>query len=95
MTDRSWRDQPKILEGAKVKTTFRLSHQQVEIREASDGTYYVTVGNLFGSQTLYVPDAAKVLDAIEHVKLALEAREKNEDAPATSPPEGTRLMESD
>ncbi len=91
MTPRTWKDQPAILEGAKIKTSFHVAPVTVEVREASDGSYYVTVGTLFWSQTLWAPHAALVLDCIEYVKQNI-GREPWVKVP---PPEGTQLMEAD
>lgn len=63
----SWSDQPKVLENAVPKFKGRVGEFLCEVRcekKLSDPTWYVTQGNLFGSQTLKCEDVDSVFRAL-------------------------------
>ena len=64
MTEKTWNDQPDACEQAVVLSDFSIGDgYSVEVRKAQ-GVYYLTTGNLFGSQTLIATDADAMLSAI-------------------------------
>jgi hypothetical protein len=56
---KSWTDQPDACEHAEVLCTFSITRKgdmhQVEVRH-NNGDFYLTFGNLFGSQTIRAQD---------------------------------------
>lgn len=68
--ERTWTDQPACLDGTHIVATISLPNATAEVRKASaplgapGWTWYVTIGNLFGSQTLKCCDAETALMCI-------------------------------
>lgn len=61
---KTWTDQPDIVADATVHLTFSHAHRAevYELRATADGrVWYVTVGNLFGSQTVACPSAPRAM----------------------------------
>ena len=81
---RSLTDQPEILEGAEVLVDFFAKQvgARFEVRK-TDGAFFLTTGNLFGSQTVKAPDAESVLRVIG---LAMN-RDEGSEAPVALPDE--------
>lgn len=63
--NRTWTDQPDVVAGLPVSASLYLRSRSVEIRKAAGGAYYVTQGNLFGSETLFCKDADAMLRALQ------------------------------
>jgi hypothetical protein len=61
----TWTDQPIEVADGLIVCRFFANSQTFEVRKAKGGVWYLTVGNLFGSQTLkcYAPEV--VFDAID------------------------------
>lgn len=90
----NWIDQPKILEQAPVVCRFHLDGKMVEVRKLTHpnvdhSLWFITAGNMFGSQTVKCPSAEKVLELIH-----LAEHRPNKDQPA-SVPEGCELIPSE
>lgn len=61
---RRWSDQPTVLEQGVSLATVRLLNVSTQVT-CVDNTYYVTAGNLFGSETIKVKDANDALRALD------------------------------
>ena len=62
-----WSDQPKECEGAEVMARIYVSDAGIVEVRRGERSWYLTAGNLFGSQTLRCADAVvawRALDAI-------------------------------
>lgn len=58
----TWTNQPKELEACEVVGTIRLLDDIAEVRVGQDRkTWFVTVGNLFDSQTIRCDDTATLV----------------------------------
>lgn len=68
-----WSDQPKIVTSAKPILTINVETRIVEVRRQG-GTFYVSLGNLFGSQTVKTDYIDKAFHLVE-----LAAKLKNKD----------------
>lgn len=82
-TKLTWTDQPPCLTDARVIFNGSVGERHAEVRLGKDGTFYVTQGNLFGSQTLRCdgPEAAFAAIGV----IASECK-------STQPPEGCKVM---
>ena len=95
MSGRSWSDQPAALEGAEIVfrsfLRFPGGGQSAEVRRAGE-RWFLSVGNLFGSQTLECSGPEAALRALTR---ALSAR--GDEAVAAPLGEGwwTRVMEGE
>jgi hypothetical protein len=69
MYTRNWKDQPAVLEkGEKILSIFMKDCiEAVQIKEGPDAGFFVTVGNLFGSQTIKVTSANDVIAMLQMV----------------------------
>ena len=67
-----WTDQPAVLETAEPLLTLNIESNMVQIRKAAD-RYYVTHGNLFGSQTMQMATSGLVFRVLE---LAIKSRNR-------------------
>ena len=86
-TKLAWTDQPKVLEQANILFSAHIGGEDrrlVEVRNNGE-TFYVTQGNLFGSQTLKCDDIFAAFRAMQ-----LIANPPKKPVPA---PEGCTLME--
>lgn len=83
--ERTWNDQPSIVEELPVRMRFNVRDRIVELR--SDGErHVVTAGNLFGSQSL----------ACESLMRAVEVANIAANKPSTaqvSVPQGCQILE--
>lgn len=71
---KSWTDQPDELTECPILCSFSLErkgdHHSVEVRHAGNSLvttqpgFYLTFGNLFGSQTVYAPDGIAAFTVI-------------------------------
>lgn len=65
---KSWTDQPDVCEIAEVLCTFSITRKddmhQVEVRHLN-GDFYLTFGNLFGSQTVRAQDGQSAFRVIK------------------------------
>lgn len=52
IADKTWSDQPDDVIGLRVMASVLVNHRRFEVRRAPNGEYYITTGNLFGSQTV-------------------------------------------
>lgn len=86
MSARSWNDQPLFLEGTEKLLHVFIDGTSVEVRKACDDAWYVTTGNLFGSQTIKAPSAES---AMRLINLAMSTKKK--DRPVKLP-EGYELV---
>ena len=77
----SWSDQPKFLENAPVLAYLHVTAGVAEVRVLNK-IYYVTVGNLFSSQTLHCADA----DTAFRVLDMLDSKRKSKALPAGAHP---------
>ena len=84
---RHWTDQPAMLEDLPVLHHFRAGDHVIDIFKKSDTEWYITAGNLFGSQTVRCPSAEKVLEC-----LALSERRNKANVPKV--PEGCELLDN-
>jgi hypothetical protein len=66
MTTRNWTDQPVELEEADVMFCANIDGRIVEVR-AGDAWWYVTVGNLWGSETLRVGNAREAFRVLNQI----------------------------
>jgi len=64
---RGWDDQPKLLERIPLVLHTSIEANVVEVRHGGGAFYYVTVGNLFGSQTIECDSADVAFGIIELV----------------------------
>jgi hypothetical protein len=69
---RTWKDQPTYLDLADAVLTFSNDGRIIELRKWGGGlagppVYFVSVGNLFASQTLEVPDLETGVRLVNHV----------------------------
>lgn len=62
MTTLNWTDQPRFLRDAKELTSF-YANRAIHVYKLG-AKYYMTTGNLFGSQTIEVGDAALLVELI-------------------------------
>ena len=90
---RTWSDQPRALEEAEVMAEMTLGPVQAEIRKAvgTGACIYVTVGTLFGSQTVLCPDAEAALRFLGMA--SRQATRVQRGAPALPVPAGCTLMD--
>jgi hypothetical protein len=84
---RSWNDQPAEVSAAARLCSFSMEGVQIEIRHSTTTPWYVTAGNLFGSQTLRCEGAECALRAVEALKL------RHRDRPVQLPPGCVLLSE--
>ena len=69
MTPTTWTDQPEACEAASIIASFALDAAVVEVRGPElNGGYLVTLGTLFGSQTVRCHDAHTALVLIGKVR---------------------------
>jgi hypothetical protein len=72
---KTWTDQPDVVTTCDMLGTVRVKDQCVELRKVHGSSeVYLTVGNLFGSQTIYVPTercALEILISISNGKREL------------------------
>ena len=64
-----WTDQPSKVNNAKIVFRAYINSRIIEVRDAGKGWYYVTIGNLFGSQSIEcasVDVAFKVMNDAAH-----------------------------
>jgi len=61
---KTWSSQPDDVEYARVVSTFRIRKFTVEVRHEKPGTYLLSSGDLFGSQTLRCETAEVVFRAL-------------------------------
>lgn len=63
MSQKSWTDQPDVVATMPVAFSVFVESigQSVEVRKGSAGEFTVTIGNLFGSQTILAPDVNSLL----------------------------------
>ena len=84
--EKRWSDQPdEVLQGQVVLNTL-YKDRAVEVRSCPDGTYYVTTGNLFGSQTVACRTVEQLLAVLQ---LASDAK----GGKPVSVPSGVRLLD--
>lgn len=87
---RHWKNQPKACEGCPVRFSAFFHGSSVEVREESSGTsWLVTVGNLFGSQTVRVRTTADLLYTLQ-----LAAREERPEG-GFNRPKAIELLKND
>lgn len=84
LTPLSWNDQPAAVEGKPVVFEGRVGERLTEIREGVAGTYYVTHGNLFGSETIACDSDTAVFAALTLIASGKMA----------GPPPGCRLLKN-
>lgn len=82
---RHWTDQPEVLEDLPVLHHFSMGSHVIDVFKKSDTEWYITAGNLFGSQTVKCPSAEKVLEC-----LVLAGRRGKAQVPKV--PEGCELL---
>lgn len=87
---RSWTDQPAELEEMPVRCTFQVragsNTLQAEVRGAgAKGPFYITVGTLFGSETVKCRDIDTLFTTIDVV---------NRTRPPYTLPDGATLISS-
>lgn len=93
---RSWKDQPMELEQTEIVARFRVERfPTIEVRRRPASVvdaerWYVTIGSLFGSQTLRCLSAAVAFRVIDQALRAINSN--NENIP---PPEGAKLVNDD
>lgn len=63
--NRQWTDQPEILETAEVLCTFTIGSGVIAEVRRSTSLWYLTTGNLFGSQTIQSQSPEGVFRAID------------------------------
>lgn len=86
-TERSWDDQPAAVEGVPIVAEFFAEGTAIEVRYLAGGRWFVSAGNLFGSQTIECVSAAVALLVIgSALKKSKQPREL---------PDGARLLEPD
>ena len=92
----SWFDQPVEIEQATLlEDNIPLQNAlRAELRQRGS-IFYITVGGLFGSQTLECSDAIAALVTITTILRAAQSRQENPDGKETFvPPFGAKLMEN-
>ena len=90
MFGKTWTDQPAVVEQAEPVASIRVGGaRRVEIRAETAGSYLLTIGTLFGSQTLRCPDARA---AFRMLGRAAELSEKRDVKPE-KPPAGCVLLD--
>lgn len=68
--EKRWVDQPDCVEGARVLLHQYVGEaQSVEIRRKDD-MYFLSVGNLFGSQTVLCPSSESTFECLDLVSRA-------------------------
>lgn len=65
--EKSWTDQPDTVEESRVVFKAYFNSRLVEVRDAGGGWYLVSVGNIFGSQTLSCASAAVTFQVLEKI----------------------------
>lgn len=58
---KSWTNQPDCVEGCDILFSTSVKDIVLEVRRAAFGTYYLTAGTLWNSQTILCPNAELVL----------------------------------
>lgn len=87
---KEWSDQPDCVLKAHPVVSFSTNKAIIEIRDAGrslvggEQSYYVSVGNLFGSQTLSCPN-------IYHVWAVIKLTQQSRKGPVVPPPGVTVL----
>jgi hypothetical protein len=88
MHEKSWTDQPNEVENCKIIGEFQIKDKVVQIRSIPQDSpvpmnskYYVTIGNLFGSETILCATADLALYLICNLKKGLKL------------PDGCKLVE--
>lgn len=77
----TWTDQPEVLDGAEVICTGSAKGDgHFEVRKTDDNEWYITLGNLFHSETVKCDNAEVVLRTIGAVY------ERRGSAPVNLPP---------
>lgn len=77
-----WNDQPNELENSQLICDFYLNNRHVALHVYKlENTFYVTIGNLFGSQTIKCPSVESVLTII-----GIASKSKDGDNPKDLPP---------
>lgn len=66
MSRLNWDDQPAVLLDAQRVANFSIGRYLVEVRRKGE-TYYITVGDLFGSQSLEVLETDAIFKLLEAV----------------------------
>ncbi len=62
---RTWNDQPLVCEACKIVCSIPTSRGRVEVRVIpAGGSYYLTCGSLFGSQTIYCDNVQAMIAAL-------------------------------
>ncbi len=84
-----WNDQPRELEDTECVLRFNTDGRILEIAHAH-GRWYVTQGNLFGSQTVQCPDVLTAMRLANDVAAAGGRKRKPENL--IKLPEGCSLM---
>ncbi len=75
--NRTWEDQPEELERTITLACFYLKVRSVEVRkDLAQNVYYVSAGNIFGSETLRCSDADAVFRVI-HVLGGIPERRRS------------------
>src|SRR5262245_10381605 len=84
----TWTDQPAILDALNVVASISLREIVAEIRESEKkpGTFYLTAGTLFGSETVYCLDWRTLLITLDRV-----SHKRSSDKPMTLPPGATLI----
>jgi len=90
MYEKTWTDQPAAVLQAEPVASVRVGGaRRIEIRAESAGSYLLTIGTLFGSQTLRCPDARA---AFRMLGRAAELSEQKKVEPE-KPPAGCVLLD--
>jgi len=98
---KNWSDQPDEVENWPVLTSFWVKGTErgvsIEVRlgpNIKDGnkSFYVTQGNLFGSQTLHCEDGDAAFAIIG--KIVSASNKMRDDDPPQEPPMGCRLLKN-
>ncbi len=83
---RTWYDQPLVCEACKIVCSIPTSRGRVEVRVIpAGGSYYVTCGSLFGSQTVYCDDV--------HAMMRVLNEATNKSKGQLDLPPGVRIVE--
>lgn len=79
---KSWNDQPDMVQEAQVLCDVFLEKRcaTLQVRKLNS-SYYVTVGTLFGSQTIECPNADSVFSLIE-IASRVKANDQPKDLPS-------------
>lgn len=86
MSDRTWTDQPTIVEGIPIRVSCFAHGRSLEIRSDDAERHYVTIGNLFGSQTVSCPS---LMEALRVFNVAANAAKH----PQLELPDGCKLVQ--